>query len=376
MKARLATLFLVLALATGLCGAVPEAPVIVSLSPNGLLVCSNLVPGTVASIASASSLNGPWLTDLKGLNVAANGSIQVTVPINNHGTAFYRVLGVPPFNPDTGMSLIPAGSFTMGDSANDGIPDAMPTNVYVSQFYIDTNLVSYSQWQTIFAYATNIGYGFDDAGEAANNATSQPIQSVNWYDAVKWCNARSQVAGLTPVYYTDSTFTQVYTNGDNDTIYPNWTANGYQLPTEAQWEKAARGGLSGQRFPWGNTISESQANYFSTNLFDYDLGPEGFNASFDGGAQPYTSPVGYFPANGYGLNDMAGNLLEWCWDWYGTPYGQPTTNDPTGAPSGIFRVTRGGDWNFYASIARTASRSPGFPSSAENYIGLRCAKKP
>ena len=88
------------------------------------------------------------------------------------------------------------------------------------------------------------------------------MQTVNWYDCVKWCNARSQQEGLTPVYYTDAGLTQVYTNGETTTVYANWTANGYRLPTEAEWEKAARGGLSGQRFPWGNTITESQANYY------------------------------------------------------------------------------------------------------------------
>ena len=379
MKNRLS--ILLLALAT-VCvrGAIPVAPLIVSFKPNGLLVCTNLTPGTVASVAWASSLNGPWLTDLKGLNaitVAANRTIQVNVPIDNQGMAFYRVLGVP-FNTDAGMALIPAGSFTMGDSVGDGIPDAQPTNIYVSVFYMDTNLVTCSQWQSVFSYATNAGYGFDDVGSAKNNATNQPIQTINWYDAVKWCNARSQNAGLTPVYYTNPSLTQIYTNGDTNTVYPNWTANGYQLPTEAQWEKAARGGLSGLRFPWGDSVSESQANYYGDiEEFSYDLGPDGYNTNFDSGAEPYTSPVGYFPANGYGLYDMAGNLREWCWDWYGqSSYGQPTTNNPTGASSGTFRVTRGGFWGFQALDARCANRGQGNPDQPDENTGFRCVKNP
>ncbi|HXC36964.1 MAG TPA: SUMF1/EgtB/PvdO family nonheme iron enzyme [Candidatus Acidoferrales bacterium] len=384
MKTLLLTLFIPLVLAGGLRGAVPMGPVIVSLSPNGLLVCTNLSPGTVAAVASASSLNGPWLTNLKGLNaitVATNGSIQVNVPVSGSAMAYYRVLGVPAFNQYAGMALIPGGSFTMGDSSGDGIPDAMPINIYVSSFYMDSNLVTYSQWQTIYAYATNSGYTFDDPGSAKSNVTNQPVQTINWYDAVKWCNARSQNTGLTPVYYTDSALTQTYTNGDTDTVYPNWTANGYQLPTEAEWEKASRGGLSGNRFPWGMTISESQANYQgNTTNYSYDLGPNGYNTNFDTGVQPYTSPVGYFPANGYALNDMAGNLLEWCWDWYETPYGQPSTNNPTGptfpSPFYPYRVARGGFWGFNAAIARCAARSPAAPATAASSTGFRCVKNP
>src|ERR1035438_3079260 len=139
-------------------------------------------------------------------------------------------------------------------------------------------------------------------------AANHPVQTVDWYDTVKWCNARSQQAGLTPVYYTDAGLTQVYTNGETDAVFVNWTASGFRLPTEAEWEKAARGGLSAQRFPWGNVISESLANYFGdpTNQpggFNYDLGPFYYNAAFDGGgfsAEPFTSPPGSFAANGYG----------------------------------------------------------------------------
>ena len=387
MKTCLVILSIALALPFGLYQVLAKPPVIVSLDEHGVLVCTNLSPGSIAAVAWASTPQGPWLTDLKGLNgvtVATNGSIRVNVPLNNRGMVFYRILGSPAFDPDQGMALIPAGSFTMGDSLGDGILFAAPTNIYVSSFYMDTNLVTYSLWQSVFAYATNSGYGFDDSGNAKNNASNQPIQTVNWYDAVKWCNARSQKAGLTPVYYTDAGLTQIYTNGDTDSVYPNWTANGYQLPTEAQWEKATRGGLSEQRFPWGDTISESQANYYSdtTNQVNYsdgisyDLGPDGYNTNFESGAEPYTSPVGYFPANRYGLYDMAGNLLEWCWDWYGPSYGLPSTNNPIGPASGVFRVTRGGFWGFQAFVARCAQRSQSGPATAQNSTGFRCVKNP
>lgn len=383
MISRFAVLFTGLALTFTLNRARAQVPIISSFNQNGVLVCTNLSPGSTAAVARASSPEGPWLTDIPGLNaitVSTNGSIQVNVPIGNEATMFYRVLGVPASNPDAGMALIPAGSFIMGDTV-DAIPDAMPTNIYVSAFYMDTNLVSYGQWQSVYAYATNNGYVFDNAGSAKNNAINQPVQTINWYDAIKWCNARSQSAGLAPIYYTDAGLSQIYTNGDATNVYPNWTANGYQLPTEAEWEKAARGGLSGLRFPWGDNISESQANYEGdTELFNYDFGPDGDNSNFDGGRQPYTSPVGYFPANEYGLNDMAGNLQEWCWDWYGTPYGQPTTNNPTGpanpSPVNPYRILRGGCWDFYAIIARCADRSYGTPISAANTIGFRCIKSP
>jgi formylglycine-generating enzyme required for sulfatase activity len=280
------------------------------------------------------------------------------------------------------MALIPAGMFIMGDSL-DGDSDATPTVIVtVSGFYMDTNLVSASQWETVYNWATANGYSFDNPGSA--KAANHPVQTVNWYDVVKWSNARSAQAGLTPVYYTDAGFTQVFTNGDSLTsVYANWTANGYRLPTEAEWEKAARGGLSGQRFPWGNTISESQANYhgcISGCGFTYDLGPNGFNTNFNNGGYPYTSPVGYFAPNGYGLYDMPGNVCEWCWDGYagptypaGSPYLGGT--DPRG-PVGLFnfRVLRGGYWGGYADYSRCAFRSYCIQGGVGEYLGFRCVR--
>jgi formylglycine-generating enzyme required for sulfatase activity len=131
--------------------------------------------------------------------------------------------------------------------------------------------------------------------------------------------------------------------------------------------------LSGQRFPWGNVITENLANYYGDGrLYSYDFGPNGYNAAFATGAQPYTSPVGYFAANGYGLYDMAGNVEEWCWDWYGTPYAGGS--DPRGLPSGSLRVLRGGDWGYDAGDSRCAYRDINYPSVADGYIGFRCVR--
>ena len=323
------------------------------------------------TLQSTTNLVSPavWTTVVPG-PVAVNGNNTVTNPIS--GTLqFYRLS--PPAIP-SGMALIPAGAFTMGNSIGDSdITDANPISVTVSAFYMDTNLVSYSQWQTVYNWATNHGFGFINAG--SGKAANYPVETVNWYDVVKWSNARSQQAGKTPVYYTNPGLTQVYTNGEMDEVYPNWAANGYRLPTEAEWEKAARGGLSGQRFPLGNTISDSQANYYGcTSCYSYDLGPNGYNSIGLIGGFPYMSPVGSFAANGYGLYDMAGNVWEWCWDWYGTPYGQPTTTNPTGPAKEISRVLRGGYWGTYAEIARCAYRAYNGSSGVDLHTGFRCVR--
>jgi len=387
MKARFKALLTVLVMVVAILPSHGQLPVITSFSQSGVLICSNLEVGSVATVAWASSLSGPWQTNLGGLSglaVNSGGSITVTAPLSS-ATMFFRVLdqtnlaGQPPQYTADGMALISAGTFTMGDIL-DGESDALPTNIYVSSFYMDTNLVSYSQWQAIYNYALTNGYNFVHGG--AGKAANQPVQTVDWFDCVKWSNARSQQAGLVPVYYTDAGLTQVFLNGDDGTtVYANWQANGYRLPTEAEWEKSARGGLSGQRFPWGLTISESQANYSAdpnppnSGGYTYDLGPyTGFNTNFDTGMTPFSSPVGSFAANGYGLYDMAGNMLEWCWDWYGTPYGQATNMNPTGPVSGNYRVLRGGGWSNPAAVARCAYRGDFYPASAYLNFGFRCVR--
>ncbi len=381
MKTKLQSLFVTLALFAGVNQATAQSPVITSFSQNGVLSCSNLQAYSVATVEWASSLSGPWHTNWSGLDAVtadANGAIQVSVPM------FYRVLGSGTNAIDTntppGMAIIPGGAFVMGNSSLDSdINDAVPVTVNVSSFYMDINLMSYGLWQSVYSWATiSGGYTFDNGGTVRQvmNSSNYPVIYVEWYDAVKWCNARSQQAGLTPVYYTDPSFTQVYKSGDVDGVYANWSANGFRLPTEAEWEKAARGGLTGQRFPLGNTISESQANYAGDNTdYTYDLGPNGYNTTFAAGnVQPYTSPAGATLPNGYGLYDMAGNCYSWCWDWYASAYAGGT--DPHGADSGSGhgRIIRGGSWVDNANYDRCASRrdiAAGF-----NYLNIsfRCVR--
>jgi formylglycine-generating enzyme required for sulfatase activity len=264
------------------------------------------------------------------------------------------------------MVLIPAGEFTLGDSL-DELANAWPISTTLSAFYISINEVTLSQWQAVYLWAINHGYSFthEGAGKSANH----PVQTVDWEDVVKWCNARSELEGFTPCYTVSGA---TYKTGTS-TPDCNWSANGYRLPSEAEWEKAARGRLAGQRFPWGDTITQNLANYVShTTSVSYDLGPDGYNPLGSDGIGAYTTPVGTFAANGYGLYDAAGNVYEWCWDWWDGYY--VGGSDPHGPPSGSHRVCRGGGWNTFADDCRVAFRGYAQPSGFDNNIGFRPAR--
>jgi len=219
------------------------------------------------------------------------------------------------------MVLIPAGTFLMGDTFNEGY-GLLVHDVYLEAYYIDAYEVTNAQYKE-FMDATS--YKAPTLwNNPAYNAPNQPVVGVTWYDAVAYCK---------------------------------WA--GKRLPTEAEWEKAARGGLEGMRYPWGNTLTHNDANYDGTGGTDI---------------WTYSAPVGSFAPNGYGLYDVAGNVLEWCADWYDTDYYSISPrNNPKGPGTGCLRVLRGGSWNFDPPHLRVAFRYNRSSSLAFSTIGFRCA---
>lgn len=240
--------------------------------------------------------------------------------------------------------------------------------VNVSTFYMAKTEVTKSEWDEVRSWGLSRGYS--DLAVGGGKASIHPVQAVSWWDAIKWCNARSEKDGLAPVY----TVNGVVMRTGATVPTANWTAKGYRLPTDAEWEKAARGGLSGKRFPWGDTITHSQANFFSWSGNAYDVSPtRGFHPTYAVGAMPYTSPVGSFDANAYGLHDMSGNVYEWCWDWLG-PYASGAQSDPRGPTSGTDRVVRGGSWRVDSLADRAAHRSWGGPGAFSDHNGFRLVR--
>ena len=302
---------------------------------------------------------------LTNLVVTNNPYVYVDPSAPPSPQRFYRVLVPgPDYVPRTrkapaGMVLIPGGWFTLGDTFNEGAPGERPAHpVSVSPFYLDQYEVTQALWDEVHQWAITNGYGFIQSAFALG--TNYPIRSVSWYDMAKWCNARSEKEGVVPAYYTDAAQTTVYRDGwvDLQNGWVKWNA-GYRLPTNAEWEKAARGGLEGKRYPWGDTIEQSLANY--EGLWDYSM-----------------TPVGSFAPNGYGLYDIAGNIWEWCWDWY-EPYASSDPqidprgpNNPSGAKNG--RVMRGGSWYSLSFYLRCAYHGENAPSGGNVNFGFRAAR--
>ena len=294
---------------------------------------------------------------------------------------FYRVMAEPSACPPEGMVLIPAGTFTMGDSTGDGYSNELPLHaVTLSAFYMGVTQTTKEQWDEVYDWAVSREYSFDNAG--SGKGATHPLHSANWYDMLKWCNARSENEGMMPCYYTNVAKTPAFTYRSGRVDIRNdwvlWDVDGYRLPTEAEWEYAARGGAVGKRFPWSDTdhIAHSRANYRASADEPYDdSSPAGFHPDYEADPEPYTSPVGSFAPNDYGLHDMTGNVWDWCWDWYGASYySSSPAQDPRGPTSGVGRVSRGGSWDASARPCRVANRKLTWHGGDWDHVGFRAAR--
>ena len=233
-------------------------------------------------------------------------------------------------NDSAEVVLIPAGEFRMGGADDEAYHSEQPVHpVYVDAFYMDKYLVTNAQYKVFVDANPQWRKDLWNGGSYPDGKRNYPVTGVSWYAAM---------------------------------AYAHWA--GKRLPTEAEWEKAARGGFVGKKYPWGNTIDASMANY------DWNVGDT-------------TTPVGHYAPNRYGLYDMSGNVWEWCFDTYdetfyaSSPHRNPVAggqvgNDFTSVKSN--RVLRGGSWSNDAQYLRVADRFRSAPSFTFGFIGFRCAR--
>jgi formylglycine-generating enzyme required for sulfatase activity len=263
-----------------------------------------------------------------------------------------------------------------GDAAYNSNLFIANRTVILSPFKIAKYETTYELWYEVKTWATSNGYDLTNAGQEGfygNGITGaaptghklEPVTSINWRDAVIWCNAYSEMSGKEPVYYMDSSYTTVLKQSTESGGSATWAdtavmkpgADGYRLPTEAEWEYAARGG--GTPAATGSFV---YAYSGSDTIEDV--------AWYSGNAGTNPHPAGGKTANTAGIYDMSGNVWEWCWDWYNS-ISTGSETDPHGPVNGVFRVLRGGSWYDLATFCTVANRNNSSPSSRYYGYGFR-----
>lgn len=362
--------------------------------------------GSVLAECPSSDLNGDCFIDLEDFAVIS------TLWLNGYDISNLTLMAdqwssTDPSLPDD-FVYIPDHQFDMGDHHGDGgWPEKIHT-VFVDAFFMsryeitnrqycdylnwaynanDIKVVGTGVQRDVYAvsdisesypyystHATRIDFhdenGTFDVGTKGNpprDMSNDPVVMVSWYGAAAYCNWLSIQTGKESCYNLSS-------------WECNLAAHGYRLPTEAEWEHAGRGGNYSPyfRFAWGDTISHILANHYADSAaYTYDVNPPypyfGFHPDWFGGeGGPYTSTIGSFSANGYGLFDMCGNVVEWCNDWYdGMYYYNSPYDNPSGPVNGTARICRGGAYDSSAPSCRISGRSYGNPNSRRINAGFR-----
>lgn len=236
---------------------------------------------------------------------------------------------------DRNMVLVESGNFRMGSNDGDSI-EKPEHSVTISSFYISRYEVTQELWNEVM--------GSNPSETERGIGNNNPVNNVSWYDAVSFCNKLSQQEDLETVYCI---------SGTNVTC--DWSKNGYRLPTEAEWEYAARGGKMSKGYFFAGSNSISDVAWYVRN------------------SRQKTHPVGQKQSNEIGLFDMSGNVSEWCWDWF-WQYSSGRKRDPRGPASGQILVARGGFWNSNLFCCRTTCRDIGEPTDRSGHLGFRLAR--
>jgi len=294
-------------------------------------------------VPSPANLSGDFGDDLPGgtgKHIVWNAGAE---SYGLDGSYLYRVYaddGSSPPIPDNYV-LVQGGTFNNGTS-----------NVTLSSFYIDKYEVTQSEYQAV------MGTNPSNFSSVANG----PVEQVNWFNAIEYCNRRSMQEGLTPCYSYSTYGTNPAnwpsgwnTSTNHTNVSCNWTANGYRLPTEMEWQFAARGGNQTHNYTYSGSNDLNEVGWYSSNS----------------GSTTHT--VGTKAANELGTFDMSGNVWEWVWDIYGTYPGGAQT-DPHGATSGSYRVKRGGCWDYSAVYCAVSSRGSGYVATGSNAVGFRLVR--
>lgn len=296
-------------------------------------IFSLLLIGSMAlSLAACGAETLPSATIPQDTSVSAN-SIEPTAEI-----------------PDN-FVLIQGGTFQMGSPETEAWRSADETQhtVTVSDFYMSAYELTQADFQAI-----------TDSNPSTFVGDDLPVENVSWADAVAYCNYRSELEGRTSAYTVDG-----------QTVTWDRSANGYRLPTEAEWEYACRAGTT-TPFYMENSPSDEDANYYGH--YPYQIEENYFNQGVlevkPGEYRQTTVPVDSFQASPNGLYNMHGNVSEWVWDYYGA-YPAEEQTDPTGPDSGSLRVYRGGGWNDFAKNMRSAYRATMEQDKGSFNIGIR-----
>jgi len=269
------------------------------------------------------------------------------------------------------MVLVKGGTFLMGctkEQGGDCQEDEMPVRkVVVHDFYIGKYEVTFDEYDVFCEdmerkEQPDWNFGRD----------KYPVIGVYWYDAVEYCNWLSEREGLEPCYKIDKENKDLNNKNEEDdmkwTVECDFTKNGYRLPTEAEWEYAARGGRASKGYKWAGTSKEEEVGAYGN--YWWNRGGDSYD---------YTKPVGRYRPNELGIYDMSGNVWEWCWDWY-APYILEDEvriyREVRGATSGVHRVLRGGCWDNSFSSARVSKRGKFSANFLYSGFGFRLVRNP